>query len=134
MALHRGLRLLLPLATLFLIAFSTFTTVNCEDTMDLKERGDLPPDDPIRIGNIYTPENCTIRAEAGDAVSMHYTGTLRKTGEKFDSSRDRNKPFQFRLGVGQVIQGWDVGVLGMCIGEKRKLQIPSNLGYGARGT
>ncbi|MEK7725674.1 MAG: FKBP-type peptidyl-prolyl cis-trans isomerase, partial [Nitrospirota bacterium] len=65
-------------------------------------------------------------------VSVHYTGWL-TNGKKFDSSVDRGQPFSFRLGVGQVIKGWDEGVQGMKVGGKRKLTIPSNLGYGARG-
>lgn len=64
---------------------------------------------------------------------MHYTGTLYKDGSKFDSSLDRNSPFEFVLGKGQVIRGWDQGLVGMCVGEKRKLVIPSGLGYGDRG-
>lgn len=71
-------------------------------------------------------------AKAGQTVSVHYTGWL-TNGAKFDSSVDRGQPFSFRLGVGQVIKGWDEGVQGMKIGGKRKLTIPSNLGYGARG-
>lgn len=71
-------------------------------------------------------------AKAGQTVSVHYTGWL-TNGKKFDSSVDRGQPFSFRLGVGQVIKGWDEGVQGMKIGGKRKLTIPSNLGYGARG-
>ena len=71
-------------------------------------------------------------ATAGQTVSVHYTGWL-TNGKKFDSSVDRGQPFSFRLGVGQVIKGWGEGVQGMKIGGKRKLTIPSNLGYGARG-
>lgn len=71
-------------------------------------------------------------AVAGKRVSVHYTGTL-TDGSKFDSSLDRGKPFQFVLGAGQVIKGWDQGVAGMRIGGKRKLTIPAELGYGARG-
>jgi peptidylprolyl isomerase len=70
--------------------------------------------------------------KAGDVVSVHYVGTL-ENGQKFDSSIDRGQPFEFTLGAGQVIRGWDVGVAGMKVGEKRKLIIPSDLAYGASG-
>ena len=68
----------------------------------------------------------------GKQVKVHYTGTL-ENGKKFDSSVDRNEPFTFVIGVGQVIPGWDEGVMSMKVGGKRKLIIPSKLGYGARG-
>ena len=71
-------------------------------------------------------------AGAGQTVSVHYTGWL-TNGSKFDSSKDRNDPFQFALGRGHVIAGWDEGVQGMKIGGTRKLTIPPALGYGARG-
>ena len=73
-------------------------------------------------------------AKAGDYVSMHYTGWLRSNGSKFDSSLDGGQPFDFDLGLGRVIAGWDEGVAGMQVGEKRQLVIPSVLGYGARGS
>lgn len=71
-------------------------------------------------------------ARAGQQVSVHYTGWL-TNGTKFDSSVDRGQPFQFALGRGQVIRGWDEGVAGMQVGGKRRLLIPADLGYGARG-
>jgi FKBP-type peptidyl-prolyl cis-trans isomerase FkpA len=71
-------------------------------------------------------------AVAGQLVTVHYTGWL-TNGNKFDSSTDRNDPFRFGLGQGQVIRGWDEGVQGMKVGGKRKLTIPPDLGYGARG-
>ncbi|MGA9520037.1 MAG: FKBP-type peptidyl-prolyl cis-trans isomerase [Myxococcaceae bacterium] len=71
-------------------------------------------------------------AKAGHSVTVHYVGTL-TNGSKFDSSRDRGQGFTFKLGGGQVIQGWDQGVAGMKVGGIRKLTIPPELGYGARG-
>ncbi len=71
-------------------------------------------------------------ATSGHLVDVHYTGWL-TDGSKFDSSLDRGQPFSFALGGGQVIQGWDQGVVGMKVGGKRKLTIPPELGYGRRG-
>jgi peptidylprolyl isomerase len=72
-------------------------------------------------------------ANAGDTVSVHYVGVAFSTGEEFDSSWNRDDPLQFRLGVGQVIAGWDQGVQGMRVGGRRQLVIPPGLAYGDRG-
>jgi peptidylprolyl isomerase len=72
-------------------------------------------------------------ATAGSTVSVHYVGVAFSTGEQFDASWDRGSPLQFRLGVGQVIAGWDTGVQGMKVGGRRKLVIPAHLAYGDRG-
>ncbi|KAG9296017.1 hypothetical protein G9A89_011869 [Geosiphon pyriformis] len=77
---------------------------------------------------------CDKKTKNGDTIVVHYTGVLFEDGSKFDSSRDRGDPFKFTLGTGQVIKGWDQGLRGMCIGEKRKLRIPSHLAYGERGS
>lgn len=74
----------------------------------------------------------TRAVESGDNISVHYTGKL-EDGTKFDSSVDRGEPFDFVIGQGQVIQGWEQGLLGMKVGEKRTLTIPAELGYGSRG-
>lgn len=87
----------------------------------------------LRIGvkKRIPKEECLRKSKKGDTLEMHYTGKL-ANGEQFDSSIGRG-PFKFTLGVGQVIKGWDQGLVNMCIGEKRKLTIPSHLGYGERG-
>jgi len=79
-----------------------------------------------------SPARCNKISRIGNKLTMHYTGKL-STGKKFDSSVDRNKPFQFTLGVGQVIAGWDQGLVGMCVGEKRTLVIPPDMAYGEQG-
>jgi len=85
----------------------------------------------LQYWNIVTGTGAT--AVAGKQVTVHYTGWL-TNGKKFDSSVDRGQPFQFSLGAGQVIKGWDEGVAGMKVGGKRQLRIPPELGYGASGT
>jgi len=88
----------------------------------------------IGVKKRIAPEDCPIKSRKGDRLKMHYTGTLKEDGSEFDSSIPRGDPFSFTLGSGQVIKGWDQGLIGMCEGEKRKLVIPSDMGYGASGS
>merc|ERR1712077_106709 len=89
-------------------------------------------DSGLKVEYVSKPDTCDRVARNGDMLEMHYTGTL-EDGKKFDSSYDRSEPFKFQIGVGQVIKGWEEGVLGMCIGEKRRLVVPPELGYSAQG-
>merc|ERR1712172_456939 len=89
-------------------------------------------DSGLKVEYLSKPDTCDKVARNGDMLSMHYTGTL-EDGKKFDSSYDRSEPFKFQIGVGQVIKGWEEGVLGMCVGEKRRLIVPPALGYGDQG-
>ncbi|KAF3762088.1 hypothetical protein M406DRAFT_109525 [Cryphonectria parasitica EP155] len=92
--------------------------------------GVLASGDELKI-DVTLPVECERKTQSGDKVSMHYRGTL-ENGNKFDASYDRGTPFTFKLGSGQVIKGWDEGLLDMCIGEKRTLTIPPSKGYGQR--
>jgi FKBP-type peptidyl-prolyl cis-trans isomerase len=87
---------------------------------------------PSGLKYIELKEGDGATPKKGQTVEVHYTGTL-QDGTKFDSSRDRNTPFKFKLGVGQVIKGWDEGISTMKVGGRRQLIIPPGLGYGARG-
>lgn len=108
------------------IALFSIFLVSCilaDDKEDKKKK--------LQIG-IKKRVQCTMKSKKGDVLKMHYTGRL-ENGDQFDSSLDRKEPFSFTLGAGQVIKGWDQGLLGMCEGEKRKLVIPPDMGYGERG-
>ncbi|KAJ4810085.1 Peptidylprolyl isomerase [Rhynchospora pubera] len=106
------------------IVFSAFLLVSAKKSDDVTE---------LQIGVKYKPETCDIQAHKGDKIKVHYRGKP-TDGTVFDSSYERGTPFEFTLGGGQVIKGWDQGLLGMCVGEKRKLKIPSKMGYGDRGS
>ena len=82
---------------------------------------------------VVTPVECSRKTVAGDKIHVHYRGTLEKDGSEFDASYNRGSPLSFKVGSGQVIKGWDQGLLDMCPGEKRKLTIQPSWGYGARG-
>ncbi|KAI0466202.1 hypothetical protein F4859DRAFT_498643 [Xylaria cf. heliscus] len=83
--------------------------------------------------DVTLPVECDRKTKKGDSIEVHYRGTLAANGNKFDASYDRGTPFGFQLGGGRVIKGWEEGLLDMCIGEKRTLTIPPELGYGNRG-
>ncbi|GFU92232.1 peptidyl-prolyl cis-trans isomerase FKBP14 [Trichonephila clavipes] len=104
----------------FLVCIVVFDSLICDQTNELD------------IDVLHKPEKCDRQSKKGDMLSMHYKGTL-DDGTEFDSSYGRNEPFQFQLGIGQVIKGWDQGLGDMCIGEKRRLTIPPHLGYGDGG-
>lgn len=103
------------------------TPKNCELTKQKDEKALM---EKLKITT--TKQGTGEGAENCDKVTVHYTGTL-KNGTKFDSSLDRGEPFPFTLGEGEVIKGWDLGLLGMKVGEKRKIEIPADLGYGEAG-
>ena len=92
---------------------------------------DFPPPDDLVINDVVEGDGA--EATSGSAVSVHYVGVAHSTGEEFDASYNRGEPLQFRLGIGQVISGWDTGVQGMKVGGRRQLVIPPHLGYGDRG-
>ena len=124
------------IALLFLALAAVGCSRESEPEADMTGKGQsnitqlMTADEQVGSGN---------EAVAGRQVTVHYTGWLYeesrpdKKGDKFDSSRDRNEPFSFRLGGGQVIRGWDEGVAGMKVGGRRTLTIPPGMGYGARG-
>jgi len=91
------------------------------------------PEPPTDLVVVDVVEGDGAEAKAGDTVSVHYVGVAHSTGEEFDASYNRGAPLQFRLGIGQVIQGWDRGVQGMKVGGRRQLVIPPHLAYGDRG-
>jgi len=128
-------------STSFLTALLVFALAGCRRDADRPQTEDttvgqsnitelIKADERVGTGN---------EAIAGRQVTVHYTGWLYDEGrsdhkgKKFDSSRDRNEPFPFRLGAGEVIRGWDDGVAGMKVGGRRTLTIPPGLGYGSRG-
>ncbi|KAI9689070.1 MAG: Peptidyl-prolyl cis-trans isomerase fpr2 [Bathelium mastoideum] len=105
--------------SIFSVAVALFTLVNAlEKPLDIQ---------------VTTPIECERKTKTGDKVEVHYRGTLEADGTEFDASYNRGQPLSFFVGKGNVIKGWDEGLLDMCIGEKRKLTIQPEYGYGARG-
>jgi len=147
----RNLGLVLGFAALLLLFFiaipkllsSTLNNGKVEEPLSLDETvqglddtegkaGDKVYEDVDELKIEELTEGMGEEAKEGDKVTVHYVGTL-TDGKKFDSSVDRGQPFTFNLGTGQVIEGWDKGVVGMKVGGKRRLIIPSELGYGESG-
>ncbi len=100
------------------------------DRPEIDFPGGEPPAD-LEITDVWEGDGAV--ANAGDTVNVHYVGVAYSTGEEFDASWDRGAPLEFKLGVGQVIAGWDQGVQGMKVGGRRQLIIPPGLAYGDRG-
>jgi FKBP-type peptidyl-prolyl cis-trans isomerase len=117
-------------AVLFLFALAA-SAAHADNSAPSKTKG-KPVSTPSGLKYWELKKGAGAVAKAGDAVHVHYTGWL-TDGKKFDSSVDRGSPFDFKLGAGMVIRGWDEGVAGMKVGGKRQLHIPAELGYGARG-
>lgn len=98
----------------------------CDATTD----GDDQNKPELEIHNTFKPDTCDRKAKVTDLLTLHYKGTLHGSDKVFDSSYDRNEPFTFQLGIGQVILGWEKGLIDVCVGEKRRLIVPPHLGYG----
>lgn len=131
------------LAILGLVGYFVFRSSAVPTAMPLATTGQVDkatptinPNPTITMDNQLKTEDIVVgtgtEATAGKKVTVNYLGTL-TDGKKFDSSYDRGVPFSFNLGSGEVIKGWDMGVVGMKVGGKRKLTIPASLGYGAQG-
>ena len=101
--------------------------------MDKPEIDFVDPEPPTELVITELVEGDGAEATSGSTVSVHYVGVAHSTGEEFDASYNRGAPLEFRLGIGQVIQGWDQGVAGMKVGGRRQLVIPPHLAYGERG-
>ncbi|PPS18606.1 hypothetical protein GOBAR_AA01993 [Gossypium barbadense] len=131
----------LKVAPILLLLLILFTFANAKKSADVTQ---------LQIGVKHKPKSCEFQAHKGDRIKVHYRGIDLDSfvgvlychkwmgkltdGTVFDSSFERGDPIEFELGSGQVIKGWDQGLLGMCVGEKRKLKIPAKLGYGDHGS
>jgi FKBP-type peptidyl-prolyl cis-trans isomerase len=125
---HRGILIVVAAASVTACSSSTDTTRSGADMQRAVELSKSVTSLQI----VDTTVGSGAEARPGRRVSVHYTGTL-MDGTKFDSSKDHNQPFEFTLGTGSVIPGWDEGVKGMKVGGVRQLTIPASMGYGARG-
>jgi len=127
---YKSLTLMLVVWVMLLAIALTSGCKSPSDTFPNQPTATQPQATELKIED--TTVGAGAEAKSGDLVTVNYTGWL-TDGTKFDSSVDRNQPFQFRIGEGKVIPGWEQGVAGMKVGGKRKLTIPADLGYGAQG-
>ena len=134
---HKFIFLLIPISALAivltLLIFSRGSQEQNLNSVDIKGEETMVNIDFVELKTEILTEGEGEKCQSGDEITVNYLGTL-KDGTKFDSSYDRGEPFTFVLGIGQVITGWDEGVSGMTVGEKRRIEIPSLMGYGKYGT
>ncbi len=119
-----------------MIVSGLLTLGGCMNSKDKPTTGKITTPSGLAYEVITAPAKDAVQCKAGNNVTVHYTGWLNdggKPGKKFDSSVDRGTPFQFVVGYGMVIAGWEESIMDMKVGEKRRVYIPSKLGYGARG-
>lgn len=124
--------LIISLALILAVVLLGFALMSWKTPEEEVAGQDIRMEQPSGLGIETVQAGSGKEALNGSTVTVHYTGTL-EDGTKFDSSVDRGQPFSFTLGIGQVIAGWDQGVLGMKVGEKRRLTIPADLAYGEQG-
>ena len=127
---------LIGIAALGLFAYLIFGPSASSGPSSTIITSDSPKVEPTVAENVKIEdlqEGTGPEVKSGDTISIHYVGTL-TNGTKFDSSYDRGEPYETKIGVGEVIKGWDLGVVGMKVGGKRKLTIPPSLGYGEQGS
>jgi len=125
-----GKKIISIIIVLLAVALAVFLIVKPKELNAPTEQNGSKNMDELKIEVLQ--QGTGEESKSGDQLTVHYTGTF-ENGTKFDSSVDRGTPFVFTVGAGQVIKGWDQGMLGMKVGEKRKLTIPYNLGYGENG-
>lgn len=127
-----GILLVLLAIGIFIIIYTIYDSNDNSISQNTNQNTNLNINtDKMELKKDIITEGTGDEVKSGDTVSVHYTGTL-EDGTKFDSSVDRGTPFEFTVGGGQVIQGWDQGLAGMKVGEKSKLTIPAEMGYGSR--